>query len=419
MVVLSDGLWKRRFGGDPGVLGRTIQLNGQGYTVIGVMPPWFRGVEDDGRSVGAADDGAPPEDLNDRGNRGPRCSRGSSRGCAGAGAVGNGRHLQGPGRAPTRRPTRRAEWRLSPLEQEIFGDMRKPLVVLLVAVGFVLLIACTNVANLLLARSEARQREIAVRIALGAAAARMLHQLMTESLVLALAGGGRGTAAGAVGHSRADGGEPGHLSGLHSSGDRLAGGAVHGGDLLRGGTGAGARAGACRCGPAICSMRSSRHPATRRTAARAQRFRSALVVAEVAFAMLLLVGAGLLIRSLQQLAAIQPGYDPSHVLALRSLPRWPPAGRARRRATDRGARDRAAGRANSVGGGGGHRVGCAADGRQRHLLHGGRTAAGHGAEQAARLHPSRQPGLLPDAAHPVRRRAGRSPSRRCRAIATR
>src|SRR5205085_5692818 len=81
---------------------------------------------------------------------------------------------------------------ISPLQKEIFGDMHQPLVVLLVAVGFVLLIACTNVANLMLARSEARQREIAVRVALGASRGRMIHQLMTEGLLLATAGAAAG-----------------------------------------------------------------------------------------------------------------------------------------------------------------------------------------------------------------------------------
>jgi predicted permease len=325
VVVLSDGLWKRRFGADPGVLGRVMQLNGRGYTIVGVMAAGFRGVED------SADLWVPlmmalsAQDMAQRGNRGPavlaRLKRGVSAAQAQSEMDAICRNLERS--FPATNEGRGVE--ISPLEKEIFGDIHTPLVVLLVAVGFVLLIACTNVANLMLARSEARQRELAVRVALGAGRARMLHQLITESLLLALAGAAAGLLLARWGVRALMAASPVTFPGyVHPEVDwrvALFTVAVSGVVGLALGL---APAAQLRTGNLFEAFKqASSHAADSR---RGLRFRNALVVAEVALAMLLLVGAGLLIRSLQQLAAIRPGYDAAHVLALRvTLPRLAPA----------------------------------------------------------------------------------------------
>ncbi|HEV3083333.1 MAG TPA: ABC transporter permease, partial [Gemmataceae bacterium] len=192
VVVLSDGLWQRRFGGDASLVGRTIQLNGQDFTVLGVMPPWFRGITDRAGLWVPLHMSGSAQDFAARGSRGPavlgRLLPGVSLARARAEMDGISKRLEAAW--PKTNEGRGVE--LSPLDRELFGDLRKPLMVLLIAVGFVLMIACTNVANLLLARSEARQREIALRIALGAGRGRVLHQLTTESFVLAVVGSGTG-----------------------------------------------------------------------------------------------------------------------------------------------------------------------------------------------------------------------------------
>jgi putative ABC transport system permease protein len=321
VVVLSDGLWKRRFGGDPGVIGRTISLDGRGYTVVGVMPPWFRGVED------AADLWIPlmmtlrPQDLADRGTRGPTVLARLKPGVAMAQAQSEMDAIcKDLERAhPSTNEGRGVE--LSPMDREIFGDIRKPLVLLLAAVGMVLLIACTNVANLLLARSEARQREIAMRIALGAGRTRMLHQLTTESLALVLTGGAAGLLLARFGVRALIAASPVTFPGyVHPEIDWRVALFTLSISCIAGLALGLAPAVHVRSGNLFDAFKqASSHAADSRGG---RGFRNALVVAQVAFAMLLLVGAGLLIRSLQQLAAIRPGYDPSHVLALRvTLPR--------------------------------------------------------------------------------------------------
>ncbi len=327
VVVLSDSLWKRRFGADPGIAGRAIALGGRGYTVIGVMPPWFRGITDTADvwvpflMYGTADDFA------ERGSRGfaalARLKPGVSQARAQTELDGISKRLE---RAyPATNEGRGVE--LSPLATEIVGDLRQPLLVLLAAVAFVLLIACTNVANLLLARSEARQREIALRIALGAGRGRVLQQLVTESGLLAFAGAGAGLLLAGWGVRALMAASPVTFpSYVHPGLDpRVAWFTV----LISAAAGL-----ALGLAPAAQVRPGNLHDAFKQASSHSaqnrggRRFRNLLVVAEVAFALLLLVGAGLLIRSVQQLAALHPGYGPDRVLTLRlSLPRLaPPAG---------------------------------------------------------------------------------------------
>jgi putative ABC transport system permease protein len=325
VVVLSDGIWKHRFGGEPAIVGRTIQLDGHPYTVIGIAPPGFSGLTDQAELWAPFVMSGSAEDLAERGTRGfevlARLRGGVS--FARAQADIDALSLRLARAYPGTNEARGVE--ISPLEREILGDMRQPLLILLAAVGFVLLIACTNVANLLLARSEARQREIAMRIALGASRRRVLRQLLAESAVLVTLGCLAGLILAHFGARALMAASPVTFpSYVHPSLDP----AVTLFTVLI----------CCSVGlvlglaPATHVRTAGVHDALKQSSGRSagshggRRFRNALVVVEISFSMLLLIGAGLLIRSLERLATLNPGYDPSHLLALRvSLPGLLPA----------------------------------------------------------------------------------------------
>lgn len=199
LAVISHGLWTRRFGADPQTVGKVIRLDSDAFTIIGVMPPSFRhptplaslNVE----VWIAAGFVAPPFEPPGRGSRmirligrlKPQGDLEQAR--AEMKLLGSQLQAQYPDRYP---PDSGFSLDLRPLQQRIVGDFRPVFLILMITVSFVLLIACTNVANLLLARANVRQREMAIRTALGASRGRLIRQLLTESIVLSLLGGAVG-----------------------------------------------------------------------------------------------------------------------------------------------------------------------------------------------------------------------------------
>ena len=326
VTILSDGLWRRRFNGDPGVIGQSVVLNARAYTIVGIMPPRFRGLGDDAELWIPFVMTDTAEGLAQRGSRGfqvlARLKPNETMAKAQLEMDAISRRLEQT--YPATNEKRGVE--ISPLDVEMLGQFRPTLLMLMVAVGFVLLIACANVANLLIARSEARQKEIAVRTALGAGWPRLLRQLITESCVLTSIGAAAGLLlANASVRALVAMSPVTFPSFIDPRIDvRVAGFTVAvslGCGILLG------------LAPALHARVSRLAEALKDTARgsdgrRSQRVRATLVVAEVACAVVLLVGAGLMIRSVQKLAALNPGFDPSSVLTLRaSIPRvaTPPA----------------------------------------------------------------------------------------------
>ena len=315
VVLLTDGLWKRRFGGDPGVLGRTIHLNGKPYTVVGIVPSilqWFAPLDAWIPSGFTPEQMSPAKRTNQflfiLARLQPDVSLARAR--AGMAAFGRVLAKNFPDDYP---PSVGWAIRVDSLDELLIGDVRGALLVLLAAVGFVLLIACANVANLSIARASGRMRELSIRAALGAARWRIARQLLTESVMLGVLGGAAGALLGSWGVSLLVAGGPQQLPRLDEvSIDgrvlaftaaialltgllfglapvmQVAAGNLHG--LLKmGARGAGG------------SLR--RH-----------RTRSALVVVEVATSLVLLVAAGLLLRSFASLQKVDPGFRAQNVL---------------------------------------------------------------------------------------------------------
>ncbi len=315
VVLLTQGLWKRRFGSDPGVVGRTIRLNDKPYTVVGIVPSilqWFAPLD---AWIPTA---FTPQDMDPahRGNQFlfilARLQPGVSVQQARAGMAAFGHILQKnfPDNYP---PSTGWAIRVDSLNDLLTGDIRGALVVLLAAVGFVLLIACANVANLLLARASARMRELSIRAALGAAKWRIARQLLAESILLGLLGGGAGAMFGVWGVALLVSGGPQdfpRLDEITVDGTVLAFTAAI--SLLTGVL--------FGLAPVLQVAGSNLHDLLKQGARgvsgswRRHRTRSALVVAEVSLSLVLLVGAGLLLRSFARLQRVDPGFRARNVL---------------------------------------------------------------------------------------------------------
>ncbi len=319
VMVLTNGLWKRRFGGDPGIVGRSIRLNSEPFTVIGVMGPDFAGEPETDLFL------AEQADLNSANQGhflllGARLKPGVTLAQANAQlrVVADRFRKLYPGVIDDE------TFAVQPMGPLMTGDLRTPLFILLGAVAFVLLIACANVANLLLVRAAGRSKEIAIRIAIGAGRAALLRQLLTESILLALAGGVAGVFLCAIGLRALLALAPAELPRLPEAGS-LGLFTLMDGRILLFAFGVSILTGILfGVVPALQLSRpnlnaSLREGGARTTAGTArQRTRSALVVAEIALSLVLLVGAALMIRTFLALRNVQPGFQTVSVLTLSS-----------------------------------------------------------------------------------------------------
>ncbi len=321
-VVLSDALWRRRFGADPGIVGKPVVLSGAAHVVVGVMPAAFRFPPD------AAELWAAPRHVVPEYPLAPAVDQTQNRGGHYLGAYGRlkpGVSLDAAQREQRAIFTRLVQQyprdmtnddiavTLVPLREWLVGDITPALVVLLAVAGLVLLIACANIANLMLARASGRAQEIGIRTALGAARLRIVGQLLTESIVLAVAGGALGllTAWWALPLLLALSPDdvrsvPAAMNWtvvLFALGVSVLTGLVFG------------------CAPALQAARegiaATIRSVGRTTGGSGARVRQALIVAECAASMVLLVAAGLLLRSFVSLRQVDPGFNPGGLVTTR------------------------------------------------------------------------------------------------------
>ncbi|HVF44359.1 MAG TPA: ABC transporter permease [Pyrinomonadaceae bacterium] len=314
VVVISHGLWQRRFGARPDAVGQTLTLSGNPHTVIGVAPADFKS------PVGGpkpAEFWTPIAFNFDESRRRSDYLSVFARLKAGA-TVGQARaELEGiASRLAQQYPGTNTGWNVAvgTLHERVVGDVRPALLVLTGVVGFLLLISCANVANLMLARSSARRQEVAVRSALGARRGRLVRQFLTESVLLSLAGGAAGLVLAWWGVELLVGLGPGNIPRLEEVGldarvllftlaVSVATGVAFG--LL----------------PALSASKTNLSESLKEGGSRgstagagARRLRNSLVVSEIAIAVVLLAGAGLMIRSFQRIQEVDPGFSPARVL---------------------------------------------------------------------------------------------------------
>ena len=310
VVIVSDAFWKKRFGGDRGAVGRVITLGGEAHQVIGVMPAGFRPV------LASTAELWRPLRLNTANpSRGAvvlrsiaRLPDGTSLQQAQAAATTLSRQLE----AAYPQHNEKMVFHLMPLHERVVGDVRPALLALLGAVGFVLLIACANIANLLLARGSSRGRELAVRVALGAARGRVVRQLLTESVLLAVIGGIAGVILGVWAIDALIAMAPESMPRLNEV--RLEGGVLAFASLVTLLTGV-----VFGLGPAIQSARggitqSLKEGSRGSTGTGGRTMRRVLIAVEVAMALILLTGGGLLLRNFIELQALDLGFKADKIL---------------------------------------------------------------------------------------------------------
>lgn len=314
-VIISYGLWQRRFNGDSATVGKAIRLSGESYTIIGVMPPSFQlpliNNAEIWRTIA------------------PTFNPGCQRGCYTIRVIARLKPDVTIGRARTEmtalagrieqqfpESNKNVGVTLVPLQEFMVGDVKPAMLALLLAVGFVLLIACANVANLMLAKAVAREREIAIRAAMGASRWQVIRQLLSESLLLALVGGGLGLL---LAYWMVD-----LLKSVSPDGTPRLDEIRIDGRVLLFNLGISALTGLlCGLVPAMQASKSDLNQALReagagnKASAGGSKVRSVLVVAEIAIALTLLIGAGLLMRSFVVLQSVDPGFSPTNVLTAR------------------------------------------------------------------------------------------------------
>jgi len=314
VAVLSRAFWERHYGGSPGAIGRTIQLDAVPYTIVGVMPAEF-----DFPPSGNIDIWTPlsfdPNDAHGRSRR-ARSLNVVGRLADGASSEQAQREMTVvASRLATSYPDSNTGWgaRVIPAQEQLVTTVRPALLMISAAVGFLLLIVCANVANLILARLSSRRGEIAVRAALGAGRAQLVRQVLAESFVLSAIGGALGLVVAWAGvrfvHALPEGSLP-----------RMQDVRLDGGVLLFALVVSVVVALVFGLVPAIqasrAGLRDTMNAFSGATSGTSGRLLAGLVVAEVALALMLLVGAGLMTRSFAQLMRVSPGFEPSNLLAL-------------------------------------------------------------------------------------------------------
>lgn len=321
VVVLSYGLWQRRLGADPGIIGKAMRLDGESFTVVGVMPKGFAFINnlsqtDELKNVALW--------LPNPFRITPKTLRGYhwlvviarlKPGVSLAQAQGNMDAINEGLKRNYPDTNKKMNVKVQPLQTDLVRDVRKPLLLLLAAVSFTLLIACVNVANLLLARAARRQKEISVRVAVGASRARLIRQLLTESALLGLMGGVAGLLLAWWGSHVLIGLSPATLPRAETIGVdlqvltftlllSLLTGVVFG------------------VAPAVGSSKPDLNQSLKeagRSSGRSlwgRRIRGLLVVGEIALSLTLLIAGGLAIKSFVRLLRVDPGFDPRNVLAI-------------------------------------------------------------------------------------------------------
>src|SRR2546423_12270544 len=320
VIVISYDLWQRRFGGDPNIVGRKIILNNQPNEIVGVLAPdagWY--VQKGSMISHAPQIWSPWQISNELRERHGRFARAVARLKPGVTfeQAQNEMNVIGA-RLAQQYPEFNTKWGVTvvPLRTQFTGEIRKPLLILLGAVAFVLLIACANVANLLLARAASRKREIALRAGLGASRFRIARQLLTESVLLSAVGGVLGLLLAWWGTKALLALAPPELIDLRTATVNLPVLLFTIALTLITGVAFGLV-------PAFEASRFDLNEPLKEVGkniiggTRALRVRSIFVVAQVALALILLVGAGLLMKSLGRLQSVEPGFDANNLLTLR------------------------------------------------------------------------------------------------------
>ena len=332
VALLTHGLWKRLFGGDPQIVGRSLTLNGKQYTVAGVLRPDFLLNSEVVPTVAAIEKveillplpfGA--DAVNRRGDEnynivgrlkpGVTMREAQEDIAAIAGRIRNKDHRD-----------RTFTISVVPLLDQVVGNVRRSVLIMLGAVTLVLLIACANVANLLLSRATGREKEVAIRAALGAGRMRLVRQLLTESVLLGVLGGAAGLLVAVLTLYLVRDINPGNiprLDAIRIDGSVLA--FTFGISILTGiifGMAPAARVARVDLNTSLKSGGRSSQTEGGFNVTR-HGLRSLLVITELALSMVLLIGAGLLIRSFARLASVPPGFNPDHVISMRSAEAGP------------------------------------------------------------------------------------------------